>query len=67
VVDGEHLRFAEPADFAAVVAEVLADPDAAQRRAEAARTLVTDRYSWDRLGRRLADVVTDIVPAEARK
>ncbi|WP_421119176.1 glycosyltransferase [Aquihabitans daechungensis] len=67
VADGEHLRFAEPSDFAAVVAEVLADPAAAHARAEAARALVRDRYSWDSLGSRLADVVSDIVPSEARK
>ncbi len=67
VVDGEHLRFAEPDRFAAVVAEVLADPAAAHQRAEAARALVSSRYSWDGLGGRLADVVREIVPAEARK
>ena len=67
VVDGEHLRFAEPAAFAATVAEVLADPADAQRRAEAGRALVTSRYAWDRLGADLAAVVTDIVPVEARQ
>jgi len=67
VVDGEHLRFAEPVVFARTVAEVLADPVAAHAQAEAARVLVTDRYSWDSLGSRLADVVSDIVPAEARQ
>lgn len=67
VVDGRHLRFAEPDRFAAVVAEVLAEPDAAQDRAVAAHTLVRDRYTWDSLGADLAGVVTDIVPSEARK
>ncbi len=67
VVDGEHLRFAEPDRFAAAIAEVLADPDAAQIRAAAARSLVRDRYSWDSLGADLAGVVSDIVPSEARK
>lgn len=67
VVDGEHLRFAEPDRFAAVLAEVLADPTAAHHRAEAARALVGERYSWDGLGGQLADVVREIVPAEARK
>ncbi len=67
VIDGEHLRFAEPDAFAAVIAEVLDDPDAAQTRAEAARALVSARYSWDSLGPALADVVSDIVPSEARK
>ncbi|MGN6695641.1 MAG: glycosyltransferase family 4 protein [Aquihabitans sp.] len=67
VVDGEHLRFAEPDRFADVLAEVLADPAAARTRAEAARALVSERYSWDRLGSALADVVSDIVPAEARQ
>ena len=45
----------------------LADPGAAHRRAEAARALVAERYSWDHLGARLARVVAEIVPAEARK
>ena len=67
VVDGRDLRLAEPGAFAGAVAEVLADPAQAQARAEAARALVSDRYSWDRLGASLADVVADIVPAEARK
>ncbi|WP_426573390.1 glycosyltransferase family 4 protein [Aquihabitans sp. McL0605] len=67
VVDGEHLRFAEPQAFAAAVVEVLADPAGAQRRAEAARALVSARYSWDRLGAELASVVGEVVPTEARK
>ena len=67
VVDGEHLRFAEPDRFADVLVDVLADPAGAQVRAEAARALVSERYSWDRLGSALADVVSDIVPAEARR
>jgi glycosyltransferase involved in cell wall biosynthesis len=67
VVDGEHVRFAEPDRFAATLAEVLADPARAQTRAEAARALVSERYSWDRLGASLAGVVSDIVPAEARQ
>jgi glycosyltransferase involved in cell wall biosynthesis len=67
VVDGEHLRFAEPDRFAAVLAEVLADPAGAHARAEAARALVSERYSWDRLGSALAGVIADIVPAEARR
>ena len=67
VVDGEHLRFADPGNFASTVADVLADPASAERRASAARTLVADRYSWDRLGGILADAISDLVPAEARK
>jgi hypothetical protein len=67
VEDGVHLRFAEPDRFAAVMAEVLADPAGAERRAEAGRTLARDRYGWDGLGKLLADVVTDIVPSEAPK
>jgi glycosyltransferase involved in cell wall biosynthesis len=67
VVDGEHLRFAEPDAFAAVLAEVLADPAAAHERARAARALVSERYGWGSLGRELAAVVAEIVPAEARR
>ena len=67
VQDGEHLRFAEPEQFGSMMAEVLADPAGATQRAEAGRVLVRDRYGWDGLGKLLADVVTDIVPSEARK
>ena len=67
VVDGEHLRFAEPDRFAAVVREVLDDPAAAAARADAGRALVTDRYGWGALGEQLAGVVSDIVGPELRK
>lgn len=61
VVDGEHLRFAEPHAFADAIAQVLADPAGAAARADAARALVAERYSWDRLGGQLAGLVTDLV------
>jgi glycosyltransferase involved in cell wall biosynthesis len=67
VVDGEHLRLAEPDAFAAVVAEVLADPVAAHARARAARALVSERYAWSALASDLATVVSEIVPAEVRR
>lgn len=66
-VDGEHLRLASPESFAATVAEVLADPVAAARRAQAARRLVEDRYDWDGLGAGLSDLVADLLRATARK
>ncbi|MCB0961885.1 MAG: glycosyltransferase family 4 protein [Acidimicrobiales bacterium] len=67
VVDGVHLRFAEPDRFAEVVREVLADPTGAAARADAGRALVAERYGWGALGARLADVVADLVGAEVRK
>jgi glycosyltransferase involved in cell wall biosynthesis len=67
VVDGEHLRFAEPDAFADAIAEVLADPAAAAQRAEAGRRLVADRYEWSGLGARLAEVVDDLVTDRAPK
>jgi glycosyltransferase involved in cell wall biosynthesis len=67
VVDGEHLLFAEPDAFAAGIRATLADPDAAARRSEAGRALVAERYGWDGLGRRLAEVVDDLVPVTPRQ
>jgi glycosyltransferase involved in cell wall biosynthesis len=60
VVDGTHLRFAEPTDFAAAVHDVLADPSGAARRAEAARVLVAERYGWPNLGAHLAGVIDEL-------
>ncbi|MFN8017735.1 MAG: glycosyltransferase [Acidimicrobiales bacterium] len=67
VVDGEHLRFADPGAFADAVAEVLADPAGAATRATAARSLVAERYAWSALGGRLAALVDDLVAARAPK
>jgi glycosyltransferase involved in cell wall biosynthesis len=67
VVDDEHVRFAEPEALATVVAEVLADPAGAHRRALAGRELVAERYTWRHLGEQLAGLVSDIVPAQAAK
>ena len=67
VVDGQHLRLAEPDGFAAAVTQVLSDPVGSARRAAAARQLVADRYSWAALGDRLADAVADIAPRTTRK
>jgi glycosyltransferase involved in cell wall biosynthesis len=60
VIDGTHLRFAEPAELAATVTEVLADPAGGARRAEAARSLVAERYAWTQLGSALAGVIDDL-------
>ena len=67
VVGGEHLLLAEPPDFAGAMADLLADPEAAARRAEAGRALVTSRYAWDALGARLHRVVLDLVAKPARQ
>jgi glycosyltransferase involved in cell wall biosynthesis len=62
VVDGEHLRLAEPSAFADAIAEVLADPAGAAARAERARELVSARYGWSTLGAQLATVVHGMIP-----
>jgi len=43
-----------PSEFAAAVAELLADPAAARRQASAARARVEATYGWDRIGRAFA-------------
>jgi glycosyltransferase involved in cell wall biosynthesis len=60
VIDGIHLRFAEPERFATTVAEVLADPLGAEQRARAGRSLVAERYGWSHLGAALAGVIDDL-------
>jgi glycosyltransferase involved in cell wall biosynthesis len=53
--DGEHLRVADaPDDFAAAVADLLADRSEAGRLARNGRALVTERYSWPASGERMA-------------
>lgn len=67
VVDGEHLLLAPPERFASGLDEVLADPDAAARRAEVGRELVVRRYDWNELARTLARLVADLALAPARQ
>lgn len=62
VVDGEHLRLAEPVAFADAIAEVLADPVGAAHRADRARERVSARYGWSTLAAQLATVVRGVVP-----
>lgn len=51
---GEHLLLAESAnDFAKACLNVLADPNCAKRRAQAARGLVMRHYTWDAAGDQL--------------
>jgi glycosyltransferase involved in cell wall biosynthesis len=61
VVDGEHLVLAEPDRFAEVLSGVLADPESATRRAEAGRELAVASYGWPALGRRLDDVLAEVL------
>jgi glycosyltransferase involved in cell wall biosynthesis len=66
VRDGEHLLIADTADaFADQVDRILGDPALAARLGHAGRTLVEDRYSWDRAGDRLEDLYRSVVPAAA--
>ncbi|MGI8710625.1 MAG: glycosyltransferase family 4 protein [Acidimicrobiales bacterium] len=69
VVDGRHLILADadPVAFAGAVAATLTDPDRGAHLAAAGRALAVERYGWDALGRRLAEVVTDLVAMPARQ
>jgi glycosyltransferase involved in cell wall biosynthesis len=50
--DEKEIRVADrPGDFASAVSELLADPDARQRQALAARRRVEGLYGWDEIGR----------------
>ena len=64
--DGEHLRIVSPERFASAVAEVVADPNAAHRRAVAGHALVAETFDWSVLGHRLGGIVTDIARPRAR-
>ncbi|NLD77791.1 MAG: glycosyltransferase [Acidimicrobiales bacterium] len=58
VVDGTHLRLAEPEGFAAAIDHVLTDADAAARMARAGRDLVATDLAWPVLADQLTDLVT---------
>ncbi len=52
---------ASPQHFAAVVADLLADPDAQRRQADRARRRLLADYDWDRLGDQLYDFYAEII------
>lgn len=57
VASGEHLLLAEPEAFADAVAQVLADPEAADHLAAAGHDLVAATYGWPTLAEQLTQVV----------
>ncbi|MEO6988197.1 MAG: glycosyltransferase family 4 protein [Aquihabitans sp.] len=67
VVDGEHLLLAPPERFADAIATVLADPEAARRRAEAGRDVARAGYDWSSLGDQLSALVADLARPLARQ
>lgn len=62
VVDGEHLRLAEPDDFAATVEDVLGDRTAAHHMALHGHHLVAATLGWPALAERFTQVVLDAAP-----
>ena len=55
VVPGEHLIIADnPEAFAQAVVSLLRDANARKRLGQAGRTLVTERYQWDRLATKMS-------------
>ena len=67
VVDGEHLLLAPPERFGRALADLLADPAGADRRAAAGRTLAETGYDWRVLGEHLAEVVADLALVPTRQ
>jgi glycosyltransferase involved in cell wall biosynthesis len=62
VVDGEHLLFADtPRDFAAETLRLLGDAAFARELGARGRALVAERYTWERQGARLRDIVRGLL------
>lgn len=62
VVDGKHLLLADGAqDFAAAVKRLLSDKALADRLGAAGRTMVQERYGWDRLAEKLERFLLQLV------
>jgi glycosyltransferase involved in cell wall biosynthesis len=65
VTHGEHIMIADdPATFARYVIELLANPERARQLAASARSLVSWRYTWQRIGLQLEQVLQEAVEAE---
>jgi polysaccharide biosynthesis protein PslH len=62
VSSGENLLLADtPRDFAHSVISLLRDPDRRKQIGTAARTLVTENYSWQKVAESFARTLTDVV------
>jgi polysaccharide biosynthesis protein PslH len=67
VRDHIHLRIADgAANFAQAVQELLADPASRRRLGVEGRRLVEQRYGWDALAQKMAQVWASAVQSEAR-
>ena len=67
VLDGRECRIEDdPAAFAAAVMDLLEQPARAAAIAEAARELVTERYTWDAVGDELLDIVSGVLARQGR-
>ena len=66
---GEHLMVADhPSSFAQAVVTLLSEREgAADRLADNGRTLVVERYGWDRIAGRLLEAVVELVPEGPRR
>jgi glycosyltransferase involved in cell wall biosynthesis len=68
VVDGEHILIADSADeFADRIERLLADPSLRGKLGRAGRALVTERYRWDSLARKLESFLGDVVARSLRQ
>ncbi|OLC28314.1 MAG: hypothetical protein AUH31_09570 [Armatimonadetes bacterium 13_1_40CM_64_14] len=67
LVPGEHfVRADEPEEFASAVVSLLRDPNRRRRLGAAGRQLVEERFSWQEVARRFADLCTEAVTAGHR-
>jgi polysaccharide biosynthesis protein PslH len=57
--EDEILRRDDAEGFAAAIASLLSDPDAARRKAEAARVRVEREYGWEEIGLRFARALAE--------
>ncbi|HWW13943.1 MAG TPA: glycosyltransferase [Candidatus Dormibacteraeota bacterium] len=63
VSPGENILLADtPSDFADAVAALFRDPEQRQRLGTAARTLVQENYSWQKVAENFARTLADVIP-----
>ena len=60
--NGKELKIADtPQEMVVAIGELFDDPDAREKMANAARTLVCNRYDWDSLGEQLSDLYAEVL------